>query len=49
MLEKAKVTVEIQPDKRRKKRTKQKAQWGKEAKKANRKGDANKEWGEMPL
>lgn len=43
MLEKAKVTVETQPDKRRKKRRKQKAQWGKKAKKANRKGDANKE------
>lgn len=49
MLEKAKVTVETQPDKRRKKEKKKKAQWGKEAKKANRKSDANKEWGEMPL
>lgn len=29
--------------KKKKKRRKQKAQWGKKAKKANRKGDANKE------
>lgn len=43
MLEKAKVTVETQPDERRKQRRKQKAQWGKKAKKVNRTGDANKE------
>lgn len=46
MLEKAKVTVETQPDKRRKKEENKKLSG---AKKANRKGDANKEWGEMPL